>query len=339
MFIRNGIRAGYTFMEAIENVLPFVDEFFILEGQSDDGTLEALELFAKWNPKIRIESKLPQYVKKEKDKKGLLLGAAFEEARQKCDGDWLIQVQADTVFHPITVLAAIYFLIQGNNAQKYDAITTMRYQYRWNWQEMYRQDYLNLIFKKSSGNVFGDGINIAIRGKVSKGLLPLFKKFPVTDNAWVFFDNIMDKIKGCSEIWIDYQDNCINKDFPWYNMFAGRSFKEDLEVYYKKGLPPPLWQIKTSKFKNILPENIWSLIGKPKYDITPRFMNKKEVYNPTLNDLLVMIAQTGSVISLVSLMRNYITFYFNEMCRLNIRNIISSKVVYLLGNVKNIVTK
>ncbi len=339
MFIRNGIRAGYTFMETIENVLPFVDEFFILEGQSDDGTREALESFAKWNPKIRMESKLPQYVKKEKDKKGLLLGAAFEEARKKCDGDWLIQVQADTVFHPITVHAARYFLSQGSNARKYDAITIMRYQYRWNWQEMYRKDYLNLIFKKSSGNVFGDAINITIEGKTSKRLLPLFGKFPVTDNAWIFFENIMGKVEGFSEIWIDHQDDCINNEFPWYNTLTGRSLKDDIQVYNEKGIPPPFWKAKTSKFKNILPENLWCLIGKLKYDIAPRFMDKQEIYSPTLNDLLAMTVQTRSVVSPVSLIKNYITFYSSEIRRFGISNIISSKVTYLLGNIRNMVAR
>ncbi|MCP4255718.1 MAG: glycosyltransferase family 2 protein [Candidatus Scalindua sp.] len=339
MFIRNGIRAGYTFMEAIENVLPFVDEFFILEGQSDDGTREALELFAKWNPKIRIESKLPQYVKKEKDKMGLLLGTAFEEARQKCDGDWLIQVQADTVFHPITIHAAICFLTQGNNALKYDAITIMRYQYRWNWQEMYRKDYLNLIFKKSSGKVFGDAINITIEGKTSKKLLPLFEKFPVTDNAWIFFENITGKVEGFSEIWIDHQNDCINNEFPWYNTLTGRSLKDDIQVYNEKGIPPPFWKTKTSKFKNILPGNLWCLIGKLKYDIAPRFVDNKEIYDPTSNNQLAMITQIKSVISPISLIRNYFSFYISEMRRLGIRNIISSKVAYLLGNIRNMVAK
>lgn len=289
MFIRNGISAGYTFMEAIENVLPFVDEFFILEGQSDDGTLEALELFAKCNSKIRIESKLPQYTEAKKDESGLLLGTAFEEARQKCDGDWLIQVQADTVFHPITILAARYFLMRGTNAQKYDAIKIIRNQYRWNWQEMYRKDQLNLVSKKTSGKVFGDGIDVDIQGKFSKKLLPLFKEFPVADNAWVFLENIMGKIEGCFEIWPSHQNNIINKDFSWYNEVTGRSFKEDLQVYKDKGKPPPLWKTKASKFKNVLPDNLSDLIGKTKYEISPRFANKNEVYNPDINDLLGMI--------------------------------------------------
>ena len=194
MFIRNGIRAGYTFMEAIENVLPFVDEFYILDGQSDDGTLEALKSLAEYSNKILIESKLPEYVQAEKDETGSLLGAAFEAARQSCNGDWLIQVQADTVFHPITILAARYFLARGRNAEKYDGIKILRYQYRWNWQEMYRKDYLNLIFKKSSSVVFADAIDVGIKGKISKDLLSIFDRFPAADNAWIFWENILGKI-------------------------------------------------------------------------------------------------------------------------------------------------
>lgn len=296
MFIRNGIRAGYTFMEAIENVLPFVDEFYILEGKSDDGTLEALETFSNYTQKVYIESKLPQYVDSEKDESGILLGAAFEEARKKCEGDWLIQVQADTVFHPITILAVRYFLMQKNNANKFDAIKTIRHQYRWNWQEMYRKDQLNLIFKKSSGKVFGDAIDIEVNGRISKKLLPLFENFPVTDNAWVFFENIMGKIKGCSEIWPVQQENIFNKDFTWYNRTTKRNFKADMQIYIEKGVPPPFWQTKTSNFKNKLPENLWDLIGKCKYEIAPRFMNKNDLYNPTLSDLLEMITKINSIL-------------------------------------------
>lgn len=62
-------------------------------------------------------------------------------------------------------------------------IRIIRHQYRWHWQEIYRQDYLDLIFKKSSEKVFGDAIDIEVNSRVSKKLLPLFKHFPATDNA------------------------------------------------------------------------------------------------------------------------------------------------------------
>lgn len=297
MFIRNGIKAGYTFMEAIENVLPFVDEFFVLDGESTDGTLEALESFATFSPKIRIESKLPQYVQAEKDESGRLLGAAFEETRQKCDGDWLIQVQADTVFHPITILAARYFLIQGNNANKFDAIKVVRNQYRWNWQDMYRKDYLNLIFKKSTGKVFGDAIDVKVKGKISKKLLPLFKEFPVADNAWIFWENIMGKIKGCYEIWESCDTDIKSGDFAWYNDASGRSFKGDMKTYSETGSPPPFWQTNSSPYKDIIPKNLCSLLGNKKYEIAPRFREGKGTYNPNINDILSMISNTINLIS------------------------------------------
>jgi glycosyltransferase involved in cell wall biosynthesis len=290
MFVRNGIRAGYTFMEAIENVLPFADEFFILEGGSDDGTLEALESLARLNRKIRIESKIPAYINAPKDEKGLLLGAAFEEARQKCEGDWLVQVQADTVFHPITVLAARYFLERRKNALKYDAIEVLRYQYRWNWQDMYRQDRLALIFKKDAGLVAGDAINVAVNGRISRSLSPLFKRFPAADNAWSFFENIPGKITGASEIWGLPKDSAAG-DFTWYNEATGRNFKEDIDACRKSGILPPLWLEKSSPFIDILPSNLSPHIGANKYTVASRFMEKGGAFDPILGDILKMLAE------------------------------------------------
>lgn len=281
MFIRNGLRGGYTFMEAIENVLPFVDEFFILEGKSDDGTLEALEALAKLEPKIRIESKLPAYVGAPKDQRGILLGAAFEEARLKCRGDWLIEVQADTVFHPVTVLAARSFLERGDNAAKYDALEVLRRQYRWNWQEMYREDRLNLVFKKTSGVVAGDALNVSIKGRVSRKLAPLFARYPAADNAWVFFENIIGKAEGCREIWDTPATHGKAGEFPWYDQATGRSFGADSEAYLKSGALPPFWLKKTSPFAAALPANLLPHIGAEKYGIAPRFMAKSGLYDPT----------------------------------------------------------
>lgn len=294
MFIRNGIRAGYTFMEAIENVLPFVDEFFILEGNSDDGTREALEAFSELHPKVIVESKTPAYVSAPKDEKGLLLGTAFDEARQKCDGDWLIQVQADTVFHPITALAARYFLERRNNAVKYDAIEILRHQYRWNWQDMYRKDRLNLMFKKSSGKVVGDALNVAIKGKISRRLAQLFTRFPAADNAWVFFENIIGKVEGCFEIWGSLENNVKEGDSTWYNSATGRSLKEDLNAYRQNVALPPFWLKKISPFKNALPQNLWNLCGTPKYSIAERFKDSGGIYQPSALETLKMLVEAES---------------------------------------------
>jgi hypothetical protein len=295
MFIRNGIRGGYTFMEAIENILPFVDEFFILEGKSDDGTLEALESLAKFNRKIRIESKTPAYLNAPKDKKGLLLGAVFEEARQKCDGDWLIQVQADTVFHPTTVLVVRDFLMRKGADWKYDAIEIVRRQYRWNWQEMYREDHLALIFRKTSGKVFGDALNVKINGKISGRFVPLFKKFPLADNAWIFFENLAGKQIGCREIWAIPENFGKGSDFPWYDKATGRNFGADLDAYRQKGELPPLWLKNISPFKDSLPSNLAGLVGLKGYAVDERFGKSGGIYEPSAVDTRKMLSEAGDI--------------------------------------------
>jgi len=289
MFVRNGIRAGYTFMEAIENVLPFVDEFFILEGESDDGTKEALAGLAARNPKVRLESALPEYVNAPKEAKGLLLGEAFEQARRKCGGDWLVQVQADTVFHPITLLAARDYLLRDGNASRYAAIEVLRRQYRWNWQDMYREDRLALIFRKEGARVTGDAINLAVDGPISRALSPLFRKFPAADNAWIFFENIIGKRNGCAEIWGEN----VTPEFAWYDKATGRSFQADSAAYAGTGALPPLWNARVSPFMESLPRNLHCHVGAVKYEVPGRFA-AGELYSPGLEEILLLLREAGS---------------------------------------------
>ena len=295
MFIRNGIRGGYTFMEAIENVLPFVHEFFVLDGRSDDGTLEALRSLAAFDGRIRIESALPAYVSAPKDERGLLLGEAFENARRECDGDWLIQVQADTVFHPVTVLAVKDFLERNGRSWRCDAIEMVRRQYRWNWQEMYREDRLSLIFRKEAGRVDGDAINVNVDGRTSRRFLPLFEKFPAADNAWIFFGNLAGKRQGCREIWNMPGTHGKDGDFPWYDRATGRSFEADLTAYLEKGELPPFWRRKASPFGGSLPANLAALVGLAEYAVAGRFSRSGGVYNPSPEERSAMLASAGNL--------------------------------------------
>ncbi len=284
MFIRNGLRSGYTFMEAIENVLPFVDEFFILEGNSDDGTKETLFSLAALDRRIRIESRTPEYVRK-RSRGGDLLGKAFEEAREACRGEWLVQVQADTVFHPVTMLAARDLLGRKGEDWGYDALEIVRHQYRWNWQEMYREDRLALIFRKEGSRVVGDGINLSVPGRISKSLVPLFRRYPAADNAWVFFENILGKAGSCSEIWSELSGEVREGDSSWYNKATGRSFREDMAVYRTEGRPPPFWSGRTSPYAEKLPRNLLALVGERKYSVAGRFLSGGGLYRPSEADI------------------------------------------------------
>ena len=43
-FIRNGVILGYPFIQSIKSVLPIVDEFVINVGESDDDTLQKIQV-------------------------------------------------------------------------------------------------------------------------------------------------------------------------------------------------------------------------------------------------------------------------------------------------------
>jgi len=52
--VRNGIELGYPFREAGFSLLPLVDELIFCDGQSTDGTREAIQEWASIDPKVRL---------------------------------------------------------------------------------------------------------------------------------------------------------------------------------------------------------------------------------------------------------------------------------------------
>ena len=53
-FCRNLVRLDYPFLESMQSMLPLVDELVVVVGDSDDGTLEAVENLKSKNPKINV---------------------------------------------------------------------------------------------------------------------------------------------------------------------------------------------------------------------------------------------------------------------------------------------
>lgn len=52
--IRNGFELDYCFQEAIQSLLPICEEVVVCDGESTDGTREAIEEWAAREPKIRL---------------------------------------------------------------------------------------------------------------------------------------------------------------------------------------------------------------------------------------------------------------------------------------------
>jgi hypothetical protein len=95
-FIRNAIKYDYPIVESIQSILPLVDEFIVLVGQSDDNTLGLVQAID--SPKIKIIQSVwddslrhgGRVLAQETDK-------AFHQIA--AESDWAFYLQGDEVVH------------------------------------------------------------------------------------------------------------------------------------------------------------------------------------------------------------------------------------------------
>ncbi|GJL56321.1 MAG: hypothetical protein NPIRA02_34530 [Nitrospirales bacterium] len=93
-FIRNAIQYDFPIIEAIQSVLPVVDEFIVNVGNSDDDTLGLIRSLDDVRIKI-VESVWDDTLKHD----GKILGQQQDIALSHCSGDWAFLVQGDEVIH------------------------------------------------------------------------------------------------------------------------------------------------------------------------------------------------------------------------------------------------
>ena len=95
-FVRNGVKFGYPFREAILSLIPAVDEFIVNVGESDDDTLAVVEALAREHEKIKIlKNKWDDSLREG----GKVLAQQTDIALAACTGKWAIYLQADEVLH------------------------------------------------------------------------------------------------------------------------------------------------------------------------------------------------------------------------------------------------
>lgn len=95
--VRNAELLDFPFRESVLSALPLCDEFIINCGDSQDGTLSICEGLQKEFPKkIKI---IKTVWERENQSGGFQLKAQSDTAMKSCQGEWLIYIQADEVFH------------------------------------------------------------------------------------------------------------------------------------------------------------------------------------------------------------------------------------------------
>jgi len=93
-YVRNGFEFGYPFLESMQSVLPYVDEFVMAVGDSNDGTRQAIEKLN--NPKIKIIDTVWDMGQREG---GKLFATQANIALDNISGDIGFHIQADEVLH------------------------------------------------------------------------------------------------------------------------------------------------------------------------------------------------------------------------------------------------
>lgn len=93
---RNAHKLYYPMRQAIESILPIVDEFIVVLGDSDKDDNTRNEIEAIGSDKIRIIDTVWDI---EKYPRGMEHAHQTDIARELCSGDWLFYLQSDEVVH------------------------------------------------------------------------------------------------------------------------------------------------------------------------------------------------------------------------------------------------
>lgn len=93
-FLRNAVVNGYPFEESIRSILPIVDEFICVIGESQDQT--RWRVAAIGDPKIRI---IDSQWNESMCDRGFVYGQQKMIGQYNCSGDWAFYLEGDEVLH------------------------------------------------------------------------------------------------------------------------------------------------------------------------------------------------------------------------------------------------
>jgi len=95
-YVRNGLQLDYPFVESIQSILPVVDEFIVVIGNSVDGTRKAIEALNNSRIKI-IDTVWDDTIRSGGRIFALQANIGLDNVSK--DADWIFHLQADEVIH------------------------------------------------------------------------------------------------------------------------------------------------------------------------------------------------------------------------------------------------
>ncbi len=92
--VKNAIKLQYPVVESIKSILPIVDEYIVLVGRSEDGTVDLIKSIG--SDKVRI---VENEWRDDFKYGGEIFSHLTNIALGECKGDWAFSLQADEVIH------------------------------------------------------------------------------------------------------------------------------------------------------------------------------------------------------------------------------------------------
>jgi len=137
--VRNIEIMDYPAVEAIRSVLPLCDEFVVVVGRSEDGTLERIRSIGDHRIRI-VETEWDLSLREG----GKVLSQQTNLGLQHCTGDWVFYVQADEVLHERYLERVRQSMLKYLNDGRVEGLW-FRYKHfygtYWAYQDNYRRWY------------------------------------------------------------------------------------------------------------------------------------------------------------------------------------------------------
>lgn len=247
--IRNGTANGYPFIEAYGSWLEYCERLVVLEGESDDGTDEALADFARIDSRVEVVSRPWP----ERSEMGSAIARFTDDAVElaAAGSERLMYVQADEIYTSAqralvrdwTSSAALEFAGCVNFWNSLDTILDNEFPMR----------YVRLFPAAATVRSIGDGFSFDVEGTPVRASNELFLHY-----GWCFPEQILQKHASHGRLY---------RGDPGYRMrgwLAGLML--DQRVYDRKLLDALAPQYRPVPYTGEHPSCMRHLVGRDRYD-------------------------------------------------------------------------
>jgi hypothetical protein len=141
--IRNAIRTGYPFIEAILSILPITDRFLISDGGSTDGTFECFQ---------KLKTAFPNTIR-------LFQFQDRTSAHWECidkhinflinqvESGWIFEIQGDELYHEDSIM----YMKEAMGLNEFNAIRQPRWDMNWSLDSAYKSYHTVRCVRKQPG--------------------------------------------------------------------------------------------------------------------------------------------------------------------------------------------